>query len=237
MIEKTSVPTYKSAVDFVLAKGGARAANKPIEGGEGDGVWSCVSNCIREWQIADEEFSFLDELACHLSTEKNLLIILAGESVASADLLRCQQWLLSGEGQQSKWMLPLLTSHLVQLIENGNLDVKQWMLDMFEEGSTAKPMSLALFAGVMISLMPTKLCAATAMWISDGFCLTMLPYSVPSMLRSLPSAFGKLWAHRFLATIRSARKIDQRLISTLISIKDYFSSEDAEAFDSVLAMM
>jgi len=233
-------PSYESVLSGVFAMeqgGGQEAASVPSEC-----VWFSVSTCMLEWQLSDPEFSYSEEVASQLSEEKTFLVIMmsAKGKVGLADLIRCQKWYLSSSerGARPAWLLPVLTMHIVHVLEAGKVDLKQWMLDAFEEEAYGSG-SLALFAAVILRLSPhgSRVCSDAALWIGPDFSLQMLPYGLPCILRDFPRTFCTLFAHRFLQVCCLQRHRTQldALLATFISIKEYFSSDDADNFLSLIS--
>ena len=252
-IQKTAVPTYRNVLNALLerdylARSGTKLSSSPSEEeegeegeGEGEGeekcVWFSVSTCMLEWQISDGEFNYAKDIASHVTEEKNLLVammIAKGKNVSLPDLIACQRWFLKqGHSAKSGWLVPTLTYHLVELFNSDRMDIKQWMLDIFE-GETANTNALHLFSTVLLRSLPrNKIYSNAAMWIAHDFSLQMLPKSLPDILLSFPRSYCELFAQRFLRIcMRAARQSEEIdiLLSALFSIKQYFSIKDSDAF-------
>ena len=238
-IQGMEMPTYVSAMNAWHGK-----SREMLEEGEGlgvDRVWFSVSSCMGEWQACDEDFSYREEVAGDLSTEKNLVVILMVDRIGVADLARCQEWYLGANESQSRWMLPLITRHTTALAREEKIDIKQWMLDLLDHAEGLTPTSLALLSSVLLCWDPgSTLCSLATEWVSHDFGPVMLPYSLPRVLGGLPVAFGRLWAHRFLVSAVKALSgagSDSRLAAALIAIKRYFCDGDFDAFAAVMSSL
>ena len=162
------------------------------------------------------------------------MMIAKGKNVSLPDLIACQRWFLKqGHSAKSGWLVPTLTYHLVELFNSDRMDIKQWMLDIFE-GETANTNALHLFSTVLLRSLPrNKIYSNAAMWIAHDFSLQMLPKSLPDILLSFPRSYCELFAQRFLRIcMRAARQSEEIdiLLSALFSIKQYFSIKDSDAF-------
>ncbi|QDZ24696.1 hypothetical protein HOP50_14g72320 [Chloropicon primus] len=186
---------------------------------DGD-AWSCMSNWMAKW----EDLDYIEEIATHIEDTKNFLITLSGKKPACSDVLCVSKWFLSTEG--NRWVLPRLSGAIASLMESGVIDVKQWMLDMFEGSQASSSSSLALFASVLL-LRSSKLFSAAALFCEDITPPDLLPWTLPKTLKDLPASFSKLWSHRFLQWVNET---EIELTDALISIKEHLSLQSIETF-------
>jgi hypothetical protein len=217
-------PTYWSAINTVFGKGSSF---------EDEHAWYSISECMSEWQISDVEFDYPEEVASKIPEEKTLLIILMvpNGKVALSDISSCQNLFMKMGAAQLRWMLPVLTMHMCDCIRNGKIDVKQWMLDIIDamssnlQDAATYQNGLSLFASVVLRCSSSNnISSDAAIWIQYDYSITMLPYSLPNVLKDLPKTFCSMFAHRFERAFDTDLPI---LLPTLCSMKEHFSMKDS----------